>query len=56
MTTTTTLTERYIAATVKSITPTAQDDVRAELSASIDDAIEARLDQERPAAALSERC
>ncbi|MDP3950029.1 permease prefix domain 1-containing protein [Microbacterium sp.] len=42
------LTERYIAATVKSITPTAQDDVRAELAASIDDAIEARLDQGEP--------
>lgn len=45
MTSTATLTERYIAATVKSITPTAQDDVRAELAASIDDAIEARIDQ-----------
>lgn len=42
---TTTLTERYIAATVKSLTPTAQDDVRAELEASIDDAIEARVEQ-----------
>jgi len=48
MTTKTTLTERYIAETVKSITPTAQDDVRAELAASIDDAIEARLDQGEP--------
>lgn len=45
MTTTTTLAERYIAATVKSITPSAQDDVRAELAASIDDAIEARREQ-----------
>lgn len=48
MVTTTTLTERYIAATVKSITPSAQDDVRAELAASIDDAIEARLEQGEP--------
>jgi hypothetical protein len=45
---TTTLTERYIAATVKSIAPGAQDDVRAELGASIDDAIEARLEQGEP--------
>lgn len=45
---TTTLTERYIAAAVKSITPNAQDDVRAELAASIDDAIEARLEQGEP--------
>jgi len=44
----TTLTERYIAATVKSISPAAQDDVRAELGASIDDAIEARLEQGEP--------
>lgn len=43
--TTTTLTERYIAATVKSLTPTAQDDVRAELEASISDAVEARVEQ-----------
>lgn len=44
MTTTATLTERYIAATVKSLRPDAQDDVRAELDASIADAIEARLE------------
>lgn len=42
---TTTLTERYIAATVKSLPPAAQADVRAELTASIADAIEARLEQ-----------
>lgn len=48
MTTTMTLAERYIAATVRSITPSAQDDVRAELTASIDDAIEARLEQGEP--------
>ncbi len=48
-TSTTTLTERYISATVRSLRPEAQDDVRAELEASIADAIEARLDQgERP--------
>lgn len=40
-----TLTERYIAATVKSLPPTSQDDVRAELEASISDAVEARMDQ-----------
>lgn len=39
------LTERYIAATVKSLQPTAQDDVRAELEASIVDAVEARFEQ-----------
>lgn len=44
-TTATTLTERYISATVKSITPSAQDDVRAELRASIEDAIDARIEQ-----------
>jgi len=43
--TTNTLTERYIAATVKSLAPTAQDDVRAELEASISDAVEARVEQ-----------
>lgn len=42
---TTTLTERYIAATVKSLPTDAQADVRAELEASIADAIEARLEQ-----------
>jgi len=45
MTSTATLTERYIAATVKSLRPDAQDDVRAELQASIADAVEARLEQ-----------
>ncbi|PRB07807.1 MULTISPECIES: permease prefix domain 1-containing protein [unclassified Microbacterium] len=45
MTTTATLTERYIAATVKGLRPETQDDVRAELEASIADAIEARLEQ-----------
>lgn len=42
------LTERYIAQTVKSLPPTAQDDVRAELEASIADAVEARLEQGEP--------
>lgn len=41
----TTLTERYIAATVKTLPPTAQDDVRAEPEASIADAVEARVEQ-----------
>lgn len=45
MTTTATLTERYISATVKSLRPEAQDDVRAELQASIADAVEARIEQ-----------
>jgi hypothetical protein len=45
MTTTTTLTERYISATIRSLRPEAQDDVRAELEASIADAIEARIEQ-----------
>jgi hypothetical protein len=45
MTTTTTLTERYVSATIRSLRPEAQDDVRAELEASIADAIEARVDQ-----------
>jgi hypothetical protein len=40
---TTTLTERYIAATVKSLAPASVNDVRAELEASIADAIEARV-------------
>jgi len=40
-----TLTERYIAAVAKSLNPAAQDDVRTELEASIDDAVEARTDQ-----------
>lgn len=47
-----TLTERYIAATVRSLPVDAQEDVRAELSASIADDIEARLEQgESPAEA-----
>lgn len=45
MTTTATLTERYIGATIRSLRPEVQDDVRAELEASIADAIDARLDQ-----------
>lgn len=45
MTTTATLTERYISATIRSLGPSAQGDVRAELEASIADAIEARLGQ-----------
>lgn len=40
-----TLTERYISAVTKSLNPTAQDDVRMELEASIADAVEARTDQ-----------
>lgn len=45
MTTTATLTERYISATIRSLAPEVQDDVRAELEASIADAIDARLEQ-----------
>lgn len=45
MTTTATLTERYISATIRSLTPEVQDDVRAELEGSIADAIDARLEQ-----------
>ncbi|MGC0274616.1 permease prefix domain 1-containing protein [Pseudactinotalea sp. Z1739] len=41
----TTLTERYISATVKSLPDDAQEDVRAELEASIADAFEARIEQ-----------
>lgn len=49
---TTTLTQRYIAATVKSLPATTQDDVRAELAASIADAVEAHVEQgETPVAA-----
>ncbi|MGM1017267.1 MAG: permease prefix domain 1-containing protein [Actinomycetota bacterium] len=44
----TTLTERYVAQTVKSIPPSAQSDVRAELEASITDAIDARTEQGEP--------
>ena len=40
-----TLTERYISAVTKSLDPAAQEDVRAELEASIGDAVEARIDQ-----------
>ena len=49
---TTTLTQRYIDATIRTIPLPAQDDVRAELEASIFDAIEARVEQgeDRPAA------
>ncbi|MGM7680004.1 permease prefix domain 1-containing protein [Microbacterium sp. A94] len=42
---TATLTERYIAAVTKTLNPTAQDDVRVELEASIADAVDARLEQ-----------
>lgn len=41
----TTLTERYISTTITSLPAPLQDDVRAELEASIADAVEARLDQ-----------
>lgn len=40
-----TLTERYISATIKTLPPETQDDVRVELAASIADAIDARTDQ-----------
>jgi hypothetical protein len=40
-----TLTERYIGAVTRSLHPDAQNDVRAELAASIGDAVEARTDQ-----------
>ena len=40
-----TLTERYISAVTKSLAPESQHDVRAELEASIGDAVEARTDQ-----------
>jgi hypothetical protein len=42
---TATLTERYISATICSLKPELQDDVRAELEASIADAVEARMEQ-----------
>ena len=42
---TATLTERYIGATIRSLRPDAQADVRAELEASIADAVEARIEQ-----------
>lgn len=41
----TTLTERYISATITSLPPDSQEDVRAELEASIADAVESRLEQ-----------
>lgn len=41
----TTLTERYISATISSLPPDSQEDVRAELEGSIADAVDARLDQ-----------
>jgi hypothetical protein len=51
----TTLTERYISAAVHPLPPESQEDVRAELAASIADAVEARLEQgEEPAAAERE--
>lgn len=49
--TTATLTERYISATIRSLRPELQDDVRAELEASIADAVDARLEQGETAAA-----
>lgn len=42
---TATLTDRYIDAVTRSLPPTVQDDVRVELTASIADAIDARLEQ-----------
>lgn len=45
-----TLTERYIAAAVKSLPPDTQKDVRDELAASIADAVEARIEHGEPAA------
>ncbi len=42
---TTTLTERYVSATIRSLPAEAQADVRAELEASIADAVEARVEQ-----------
>ncbi|HIT77061.1 MAG TPA: hypothetical protein IAA98_15895 [Candidatus Avipropionibacterium avicola] len=48
----TTYTERYVAATIKHLPPSSQDDVRAELEASIADAVEGRVDLgDEPAAA-----
>lgn len=48
MITPTPLTERYVSATVRSLKPAAQEDVRSELQASIADAIEARLEHGEP--------
>jgi hypothetical protein len=45
-----TLTERYVSATIRSLAPDSQNDVRAELEASIADAIEARREQGETAA------
>ncbi|MEW2461668.1 permease prefix domain 1-containing protein [Microbacterium sp. K41] len=55
---TATLTERYISATIRSLPPETQGDVRAELEASIADAVEARIEtgedpQEAERAALT---
>jgi hypothetical protein len=44
-----TLTDRYIEATVRTLPVTAQEDVRAELAASIADDVDARLEQGQPA-------
>lgn len=41
----TSLTERYISATINTLPPDSQEDVRAELEGSIADAVDARLDQ-----------
>lgn len=48
MPTTSTLTERYIGATIRSLPANVQADVRAELGASITDAVEARTEQGEP--------
>jgi len=48
MPTKTTLTERYITATIRSLPATAQADVRAELEGAIADAVEARVEQGEP--------
>jgi hypothetical protein len=48
MTATATLTDRYISATIRSLPQATQNDVRAELEASIGDAVEARIDQGEP--------
>ncbi|PJI51669.1 hypothetical protein CTI14_55635, partial [Methylobacterium radiotolerans] len=45
MTPTSTLTERYISATIRSLAPEAQGEVRAELEAAIADAVDARREQ-----------
>ncbi|MFS0892826.1 permease prefix domain 1-containing protein [Microbacterium sp. 179-I 3D3 NHS] len=48
MTATATLTDRYVDATIRSLPAAAQADVRAELEASIADAVQARVDQGEP--------